>query len=196
MTEQLVPNPAPVATGWPLNVARMRAKRLWADQLRRSFRIDWRRGTPRQLMVAHAQWDTAVQAAAATKSDAGLLIALLRSDTPLHRDARDLLADLLACRRLSRKRGGQTTPGRISEERGRLLQQAKLARHWASKGLSIRDATRAALRDFMRQEEPNFAAMADARLDEGITEQEINRLENFLLGKRGYERRARNRQSG
>ena len=178
------------------DVAKMRAKRLWAAHLRQSFRIDWKSGTPRQLFAAHAQWDAAVQRAA--DGDTEQLIALLRSDTPLHRDARDLIGELLVCRQMKRKPGRQARPGRISLTEGKLNEQVALFRYWRRKGLGHDEAVQAALRTFKGDqiEMRGERRPADDDLDEMVTSAEVERLENRLLGKRGTTRRMTQRRSG
>src|SRR5262245_33190315 len=113
-------------------------------------RINSRSSQPIEAFVAYAQWDGAV--ARASEGDPEALIALLRSEMPLGSDARGLIAELLSCRQLKRKRGGQATPGRITLTEGRLQKQAAHFRYWKGKGLPIEDAIRAALRDYKREE--------------------------------------------
>jgi hypothetical protein len=173
----------------------MRAKRIWRAHLHQSYSIDWVRGTPHDLLAAYAHWHTAIRRAADT-GDAAKLVDLLRSDEPLHRDARDLLADLLACRRLKRKRGGQADPTRVSLAQGALYQQAALYRYWRAKGLNHDEALHRALLDFKTEEIAMLggAPLSDDEIAESVTDAEIERLHGHLQGRHGTTRRLKMRR--
>jgi hypothetical protein len=162
------------------------------DDLRR---IDWPSGKPRELFIAYARWHEAV-ARAADDGDSTPLIQLLRSDVPLPRDARDLLADLHACRKMKRRPGHQAEPTRLALSQGALNLQAAAYHYWREHGIGHDDALRRALVDFLgeeirlRDEEPPGAD----ELAERVTDEEVERLDSHIRGKRGTTRRWRRRR--
>ncbi len=160
-------------------------------------RIDWVSGKPAEAIATYLRWREAV--VRADQGDLEPLITRLRSEEVLGPEARIWVADLLKRHNLKKKPGRQATPAyRTTLIEGRLDHQAALVRFWQGKGLSNKDAIRAALRDVKREEfklehclEPT---PTDQQLDELVTDAEFDLLENFITGRRGSSRRIKQRR--
>lgn len=178
-------------------VAKMRAKRLWAAHLRRSYCINWPSGTPRDVFIAYTRWHATVRRTADI-GDAAPLIDLLRSDAPLHRDARDLLANLFTCRQVTRKPGRQADPTRVSFAQGNLHLQAGAYRYHRRQGVAHDEALRQALLEFKAEEAAACGGEppGDDELNEMVTDADIERLDGHIRGKRGTTRRVQKRRKG
>jgi Arc/MetJ-type ribon-helix-helix transcriptional regulator len=74
-----------------------------------------------------------------------------------------------------------------------MLTQRSWYLYWREHGLSRDDAIRAAVRDFRREREAELVGLTDEQVDEHIEDAEIERLANFVLGKRGSSRRVARR---
>jgi hypothetical protein len=154
--------------------------------------LDHAAGTPRDLWSAYAQFHTA---AGRVVDDPSMLIELLRSGVPMCWDARNVVAQIFEMYRVRRKPGPRVTPGLITAAEGELNLQASIYRRHRSRGLDRADALMAALVDYRRhllwmtdshhhdEDEPT-----DEELAADITDEEIDRLENRVLGKRGSAR--------
>jgi hypothetical protein len=160
--------------------------------------LDHVKGEPRGLWNAYVQFHTA---AGRVVDDPSLLIELLRSDAPMCRDARDVVAQIFEMYRVRRKPGPKVTPGLITVTEGELNVQASHYRHYRQKGLDHADALIAALVDHRRfqiylasepDDTPDDGEAVDEPTDEDLaalmTDEEIDRLENRVLGKRGSAR--------
>ncbi len=164
-------------------------------------RIDWVSLKPREAVAQYLRWREAVERA--DQGDPETLISLFQSEEVLGPEARDLVADLLKRRNLTKTRGGQATPAyRMTPAEGRLHHQAAGVRYWKNKGLSNEAAIRAALRDDKREEfeeehyldEEPPATPTDQELDEKVTDAEFQSLENFIAGRRGSSSRIKQRR--
>lgn len=164
-------------------------------------RIDWVSLKPREAIAPYLRWREAVEQA--DQGDLEALIALLQSEEVLGPEARDLVADLLKRHKLKKKRGGQATPAyRMTPAEGRVHDQAAGVRYWKNKGLSNEAAIRAVLRDDKREEfelehyldEKPPPTPTNQQLDEMVTDEEIQQLENFMDGRRGSSRRIKQRR--
>lgn len=121
--------------------------------------------------------------------DLSAIIALLRSDADFGPDARDLVADLLSRHRLAKRKGGQANKAyKITLNEGKQRMAVKLVAYYRERGLSQEQAMSAALRDEKRDQleirgDPQARTYTDDAVDEMISDQEIDLLENRL--KRG-----------
>jgi hypothetical protein len=156
--------------------------------------IDWTRGTPHRLFESFVRWDAAIQRAAET-GDVRPLIELLHSDEPLHRDVRDRIAELLALRQIKRRPGRQATPGRITLTEGQLNDQAAYYRYYRRIGMDHDGALRAAIMSFKGDEIEMLGKdrPGDDELTEMTTDEEVERLNDRIRGKRGSSRRMQRR---
>jgi hypothetical protein len=88
-------------------------------------RINWVKGTPRESYAEYVLWRDAVESA--DDGDSNPLIDLLRSDRIPGPEARELFADLLERRPLTRRQGRQKTPAyRTTPAEARLQYGAEL----------------------------------------------------------------------
>ncbi|XNY07201.1 hypothetical protein ACMFL9_27405 [Sinorhizobium meliloti] len=158
-------------------------------------RINWVLGIPREAVLEYARWREAVEHA--DGGDSTALVDLLRSDSAvLGHECRLLVADLLERHRLARKPGRQATPAyRLTPKEARIANLKALFRYFRRKGQSLEEAVQSALREEKR-EAAGLEDYSDAQIDEMITEEEIEELQNAVGGRRGSTRRMDKRRKG
>jgi hypothetical protein len=161
-------------------------------------RIDWTRGVPKDSIQEYLLWLSAVEQA--ERGEMQPLIALLRSGRIPGPESRELIADLLSRHNLSGKRGRQATPFyKATKAEARLANQQALVRYFQRKGEDAPTAMKLALREAKRDEislRKDVRHYTDEQLDEMISEDEQNALENLVYGRRGSTRRMQKRRTG
>jgi hypothetical protein len=114
-------------------------------------RINWVKGTPREFYAEYILWRDAVESA--EYGDSKPLIDLFRSDRIPGPEARELIADLLERRPLTRKQGGQKTPAyRTTPAEARLQYSAELYERFRSEGKDHDTSLHEALREEKREQ--------------------------------------------